>query len=648
MLVAACLSAMIGSAAAQPAATAATARTTRDEAVAPQIPNAVQFAAPRSIGGILGRRLDLWRRVRLWRVAQDPFLLGGFDHRPGVHPWQGEHVGKWLHAASLDYAATGDARLGEMLRQVAARLIATQQADGYLGTYATGERFIDQRGTGDPKTWDIWTNRYSIQGLLGYCEVVDDPAALDACRRAADLLQEAVGPPDGDLTRFGTRHGLSSAVLLESIVLLHRRTGDPRYLTLARHIVDCIERKPELRITDAMQAGEDVTACGDGKAYQLMAVLLGYMELYRTTGQRGLLDTVVAAWERIAADHVTIAGGPWGYQYMRNTNQECFAPRGYFHPTNCVETCSTTTWIQLSLLLFELTGESRYADAAEVALLNQLLGAQSPDGNRWAYHSMLNMPYRGYDDAITCCASSGPRGLEVYARSLLAVADDRIVIASYLPATVPIDARGRLPASTVVVEGAYPMVPEATVRIEPESEAHFAVDFRLPDGAAGMTITIDGVTQSTVPTEAGFHRIERTWKPGERMVVKFEFPLRAHFQTASDGVRWVGFRWGPLALAQTVSLQTDQPQVVLVVPEESNDGTRWLEPVVAATPPPAVSPDAIEEFDTSRAAPAAAARAAVPSWRLDTLRKVILVPYFLAGAEGGGVRALFPTRTTEP
>ena len=62
--------------------------------VVPRVKDVVQPAAPSRIGGILGRRLDLWRRHRLERVGSDPFLLEGFRSPPGKHPWQGEHVGK--------------------------------------------------------------------------------------------------------------------------------------------------------------------------------------------------------------------------------------------------------------------------------------------------------------------------------------------------------------------------------------------------------------------------------------------------------------------------------------------------------------------------------------------------------------------------
>jgi uncharacterized protein len=608
-----------------------------------KVENALRPTVPEQVGGLLGERLDAWRRVRLWRVLNDPFLLDGFTHPPGKHPWQGEHVGKWLHAASLACGATHEPKLDKAIREVTATLIASQEKNGYIGTYAPKDRYYSKVKSGDPTTWDTWTQRYAIYGLLCSAVLHPNPAAVKAGEQMADLLMKTVGPPSGDLTRFGTRHGLSAAVLLESIVMLYQATGEPRYLEFAQHIVRNIEQNPDLRITAAMKAGEDVTASGDGKAYQLMAVLLGYVELYRCTGEKEYLDTAVKAWERIRKDHINAAGGPWSYQVKNTTNQECFAPAEYFHPTNCVETCSTTTWIQFCLSLFELTGEARYANAAEVSIFNQLIGAQSPDGKDWAYHSMLNMPDRGYDNEITCCASSGPRALEVYSRHLMCVAKDRLVVNSYAAGVVQMENAKGLPVR-VVVEGKYPLASDCAMEFEMKVPATFAVDFRLPEGVTSMEITVNGARQKSEKTAAGFFRVRREWKPRERIAIKFDFALRAHFQTASDNVRWVGFTWGPLALAQSVVKQTDQPQNVLVIGKESEDGKLFLDREVETKK--AAADNATEELDTNAAAVAAARRAEVPAWRLKTPRKITLAPYYQAGAYGGGVRAMFPTRKT--
>ena len=296
------------------------------------------------------------------------------------------------------------------------KLIAAQETNGYLGTYAPKERFYNKVAKGDPTTWDIWTHAMPFTGCCAIAGLHDDPAALRACEKQPTCWMKTVGPPSGDVTRFGTRHGLSSAVLLESIVMLYRQTGDARYLDFAKHIVGCIERNPDLRIMAAMRAGEDVTALGRRQGIPTYGRSLGLRRTLSLHGREGVSGYGGHGLGEDSADHVNVAGGPWSYQVKRTTNHECFAPPQYFHPTNCVETCSTTTWIQLCLSLFDLTGEARYADAAEVAIVQPASRrAQSPNGNDWAYHSMLNMPNRGYSDAMTCCASSGPRALELYA-----------------------------------------------------------------------------------------------------------------------------------------------------------------------------------------------------------------------------------------
>ena len=93
-------------------------------------------------GGLLGERVNLWRNSRLWNIAESGYLIDGFETRPGMHPWQGEHQGKWLHAATLAYNVSGDEKLKKKLDEMVERLIATQLPNGYLGTYADEVTFM--------------------------------------------------------------------------------------------------------------------------------------------------------------------------------------------------------------------------------------------------------------------------------------------------------------------------------------------------------------------------------------------------------------------------------------------------------------------------------------------------------------------------
>ena len=74
-------------------------------------------------------------------MAEDDYLLSGFEKKPGRHPLQGEHAGKWLHAATLAYEQTHDEKLLKSQQDAVARLLATQEPDGYLGTYGRDYRF---------------------------------------------------------------------------------------------------------------------------------------------------------------------------------------------------------------------------------------------------------------------------------------------------------------------------------------------------------------------------------------------------------------------------------------------------------------------------------------------------------------------------
>ncbi len=165
-----------------------------------------------------------------------------------------------------------------------------------------------------------------------------------------------------------------------------------------------------------------------------MANLLGYLLLYKHTGDNRYLMTVQSGWEDIKAKHLYVTGGPWSRKMSYNGNKECFALPQDFDPTDAVvETCSTTTWIQLNLHLLELTGQARYAAEAELAVFNALMAAQYEEGIDWCYFTKANQDYRPFQSNITCCASSGPRALEMFSRHLIGEVDGGVSLTSLVP-----------------------------------------------------------------------------------------------------------------------------------------------------------------------------------------------------------------------
>ena len=202
----------------------------------------------------------------------------------------------------------------------------------------------------------------------------------------------------------------------------------------------------------------------------------------------------------------------------------------------------------------------------------------------------------------------------MYARFLLGSAGGALSVNTYLPVSADLS-QHHVGAESLAIEGNYPFDDRVTMRLGVKTAKAFAVDFRVPAGATSMKIAIGGKEQKLQQTAAGFLRLQRTWQPGEAVRIQFEFPLKAHFHGDRDGKRWVAFTRGPLALAEEVSGgRTSDVEVPVVT--ESEDARQWL-----------------RKDQGFR-------------YRIEGTGYVV-IPYYLAGSTGAGVRTLFPVKTKE-
>jgi DUF1680 family protein len=99
---------------------------------------------------------------------------------------------------------------------------------------------------------------------------------------------------------------------------------------------------------------------------------------------------------------------------------------------NVGETCVTVTWLQFNAQLLRVTGEARFAEQLERVVLNQLFGAQKPDGSGWGYYVQMEgkKPYSSTLDGH-CCLSSGPRGVALIPTFATSVDAEGVVVNLY-------------------------------------------------------------------------------------------------------------------------------------------------------------------------------------------------------------------------
>ena len=507
----------------------------------PCAPGEVKFT-----GGFLGSRITANEQNRMLTIDETD-MLDAFERRTVPHQvWQGEHVGKYLHAATLAWANTGDARLKVKLDRVAARLLKTQEPDGYLGTYLLARRWTN---------WDVWVHKYDLIGLLTYYQYThdlpaSDPAhdlsarALTACRGIGDLLIRTfgTGPGQRDINKSGEHVGMAPDSVLEAVVLLYRATNEPRYLNFARYIVKNYDAPGGPAILASLEKYGSVRRVANGKAYEMTSNFNGLLELYRVTGDKRLLDNMHTAWNDIVKNRLYLTGSASAGELFQD---DFNLPNG--NGSNICETCVTVTWEQMNLQLLRLTGEARFAEEIERSAYNHLLAAQKPGGDDWVYYTPLD-GRKQYDAFTTCCHSSGPRGIALLPEAAAMVSDDGgIVINLYNTGVITTKLKsGKVSLSE---ETLYPLDGAVKFTVTPERNgADFPLRLRIPAWCRDSVVRINGKEMRAEPISGAYSIVSRRWNRGDTVTLSMKMPARIVLgDHMNDGKAAV--LYGPLVLA---------------------------------------------------------------------------------------------------
>ena len=505
------------------------------------------------VEGWLGRRIDLNEKNRLLQVDLEP-LLAGFRKKPGTHPWIGEHIGKWMHAATLAWAYTGDAALRAKLDYAAAELVKAQEPDGYLGTYVPDKRF----GLYNGADWDVWSHKYNLLGLLTYAQYTGNEAALQAGRKIGDLLI-ATFPARRSILAAGTHVGMAATSVLEPVVLLYRLTGQSRYLEFARYIVQSWDEPNGPKVLATLLREKQVNKTANGKAYEMLSNLVGLCDLARVTGDRRMLEAVRNAWEDVVAKRLYLTGSASAGEHFQG---DYVLPNGT--GSHICETCVTTTWIQLNLQLLRLTGQAKYGDELERTFYNHLTAAQHPDGADWCYYTALEGK-KPYDSGINCCHSSGPRGvalapLAAYLKSV-GGGQEALLVSTFETSQATLTLGGETVSARQ--RSGFPVKGETELAFVLSKPMKFAVQWRTPPWAGALKLALNGQSLEAESREGWTTVPARVWQQTDRLTVRFGLEARMLVGDHGNTGR-AAMSWGPFVLAYDDKRNADLPKTGLV------------------------------------------------------------------------------------
>ncbi len=530
-------------------------------------PNAMDNIGNVTLKGVMGNRLDMMIERHVIGTDVDYITAPFLEKTERKGWWQTEFWGKYMHSAMPYLAYTGSGRLKESIDRGVARILASQEPNGYIGNYP------DELRCGEG--WDVWGMKYTMMGLLHYYDGTKDAKALDAARRVCDYVIGEIGPGGKRgraLWETGNWCGYASSSILEPVVWLYNRTNEKKYLDFATYLVKGMT-EPEAgpRLLDLALKGVSVAdrngygnrAESHGgyvmkhnrwKAYEMMSCYQGLIEYYEVTGRRELLDAAIATGKDIIKEEINLAGG-------------CACSEAWFHGASkqhlpyrqLQETCVTTTWMRFCEKLFEITGDTLWIDQLERTFYNAYLGAMKADGSEFqAYMPLSGNRWHGHHHCYMhtdCCTANGPRGFLCFLKKFFRAKGDAAEFNFYSSAL----AKGTLANGRKVAFDMYSLYPRGdTARIVSHTEKAGVVPLklRIPAWSANTVVTLNGRKLDGVKA-GGYFTVSHEWVLGDVVEIRFDMPVVAH--TLGHNV---AFTRGPVLLARDSRLDNgDQMQV---------------------------------------------------------------------------------------
>lgn len=523
------------------------------------------------IKGFIGDKMNASINNRVMEQDEDkvikPFAV---RTEKDFNDWRCEYWGKWMTSAVLASSYSPTHEHQDKLKQAVSKLLMTQSADGYIGTY---------KKDAELEGWDVWGRKYVLLGLISYYDLTKDKSGLEAAGKQLDYLIAETGKRNIKLTDNGLDaiDGLSSNSILEPVLLMYERTGNRKYYDFAQGMVKNWSlpgkfAKNGLKLVEHGIEKLPPINVAAPKAYEMMSCFEGICELYRVSGDEKYLKAAQGFANSILTHERMIVGS--------GSNQELWS-NGVKQQTELMqqpmETCVTTTWMKLCYQLLRLSGDSKWADELEISLYNALAGAQTPNGNWWSYFSPLSgerVPStpQHEDVGLSCCVANGPRGLLLTPKWAVMTGEKSVYVNLYAPAEYSEMVNGANLKLNVLSD--YPVTDKITIDVNPDVPGVFTIALRIPTWSKENKFTVNDKSQSVMP--GSYAKITRHWKKGDKIV--FYPDLRGRILSAPSGAPQMAVMRGPVVLAIDNRMVKEQDSAVWLLPKPWDYGHTELAP----------------------------------------------------------------------
>jgi DUF1680 family protein len=411
-------------------------------------------------------------------------------------------LGKLIDGVARMAAYSGDKKADSLRNYLVKEIIKTQEQDGYIGNMTPANRMW--------KLWDIHEMGYIIFGLVTNYRLFRDSESLDAAEKAADYIIRnwSSMPVNWENTTSVAEH-VAITGIHRTILTLYSITNNKEYLDFCLNQLDIKNMEPDIVVGRRNLI--------EGHIYGYMALSLAKLELYRKDPDEKLLKQTMKALHFMTSENgMSISGGA-GQEEIWTNDQDGRGDLG--------ESCATVYQLRVYDNLLRLQSDSRFGDMMERTIYNALFGAQSPDGRLIRYFTPLEGDRHYHNGDTYCCPCNYRRFISELPQMVYYQTGTGIAINLYTSsiAEIPIE-DGR--SVSIRQETDYPNSGRVVISITPSENASFPLRLRIPSWCRNASISVNGKPSNIACKPGSFGVIERTWRPGDQVILEMPMEWR--------------------------------------------------------------------------------------------------------------------------
>ncbi|MDE6644502.1 MAG: glycoside hydrolase family 127 protein, partial [Muribaculaceae bacterium] len=281
----------------------------------------------------------------------------------------------------------------------------------------------------------------------------------------------------------------------------------------------------------------------EGHAVRATLYLTGVASAAAVDGNQDYIDAAKRLWDNMAGRRMYVTGGVGAISFDEKFGDDYYLPSDAY-----LETCAAVGAGFFSQRLNELTGDAKYMDEYERELYNGVLTGISLSGDNYTYQNPLNSTSHSRWEwhGCPCCPPMFLKFMGAMPGFIYSHKGDDLYVNLFAGSSATMPADGTEVKLTQTTN--YPWQSLVTVEVDPEKDADFALNLRVPGWARSQEnphglynsytpgqIAI-AVNKEEIPVtmQDGYARIERKWQKGD--VVEMVLPITPRFIVADNAV----------------------------------------------------------------------------------------------------------------